>query len=394
MRIAAAIIISAVTASAFAQQKAFQLHAVVSARAIYVKSQPSWTQGAFGRFDVGAKNANDARTVNVDVAQLGFDWTPTSWLLLHADGLARKEPSGTEGSRAGIVQAFADLYTEHLRLRVGSFWLPTSRENVDPLWNSPYTITYSALNTWIGQEVRPVGADVQFSPNFYFTVGGTAFKGNDTMGTLIADRGWTFGNRLTVYNENVAVPPPDGLTKPIGRDIDGKVGFSERIRFQLPERLMLQVAHIDNRAKVEPGDPPEVPWSTKFNVISFDAGQSAPTTIAAEWAKGETTLGFPGGSFTMDFSTVYLLVCRKSGPNRFTTRVERFSTRDHSRAPDDHNRESGKAYTVAWLHDVNEHFRTGLEYVRVDGDRAGAAAVGLDTRASGSTITVEVRYRF
>ena len=104
------------------------------------------------------------------------------------DGLARHEQSGTVGKRAGIVQAYADLSISALRLRAGSFWLPTSRENVDPLWTSRYTITYSALNSWIGQEVRPLGADLQFSPNFYFTMGATAFRGNDTMGTLLASR--------------------------------------------------------------------------------------------------------------------------------------------------------------------------------------------------------------
>jgi hypothetical protein len=34
-----------------------------------------------------------------------------------------------------------------------------SRENVDPLWSSPYTITLSALNTWIGEEVRLTGLE-------------------------------------------------------------------------------------------------------------------------------------------------------------------------------------------------------------------------------------------
>ena len=39
-------------------------------------------------------------------------------------------------------------------------FLPTSRENVDPLWQSPYTLTLSSLNTWIGEEVRLAGLDV------------------------------------------------------------------------------------------------------------------------------------------------------------------------------------------------------------------------------------------
>jgi hypothetical protein len=393
--IAAAMILLTVSASAFAQQpSSFQLHAFLSARGIYVKAPPSWTQNGFGRFDVGAGAVGQTRTVNVDIAQLGFDWTPTSWLLLHADGIARHEPSGTRGSRAGLVQAYADLFTEHLRFRAGAFWFPTSRENVDPLWNSRYTITYSALNSWIAQEVRPLGADVQFSPNFYFTVGATAFRGNDTMGTVLADRGWALGNRLTVYNEKIPVPPPDLVTRPVGRDLDGKTGFSERVRIQLPERAMLQFTHVDNRSELVPGVPPDEPWLTRFNIVGGEAGSSGPTTIAGEWMKGETTIAFPGGTFSLDFDTAYLLVSRKLGSNRYTTRVERFSTRNHSRPANDSSRENGRAVTVAWLHDVSDHLRTSLEYVRANGDHPGASSAGLDPRTGGSTIIAEVRYRY
>ena len=130
-----------------------------------------------------------------------------------------------------------DFRTEKLlRLRVGHFWLPTSRENIDPLWTSPYTITYSAWNSWMGQEVRPLGADLQISPSFYFSLGGTAFVGNDTMGTGLAAHGWTFGNRLSAYNEVIAAAPD--TTRPFGTDIDHKIGDSERIRQRqgLPRR--------------------------------------------------------------------------------------------------------------------------------------------------------------
>ena len=366
----------------------------LSARETRVKAEPSWAQGGFGRFDVGAKSADSTRMVDTEVAQLGFDWTPTRWLLFHADGIARREPSGTVGKRAGLVQAYADLFTEHIRLRAGTFWLPTSRENVDPLWNSRYTITYSALNSWIAQEVRPVGVDLQFSPGFYFSAGATAFRGNDTMGTVLAARGWTIGNRLSVYNETIAVPPPDNITRPIGSDLDKKTGFSERARVQLPERALLQFTHVDNRSTLVPGEAPDYPWQTKFNILSGEVGSTSPTTIAAEWMKGRTTLAFPGGTFALDFDTEYLLVSRKYGKDRYTTRIERFSTESRKRHANDSSKENGKAYTVSWLHDVSEHARIGFEYVKVDGDRPGAAGAGFDPRTGGSTITIELRLAY
>ncbi len=395
MRLTVALVLSACCLStASAQTPSFQWHLYLAAREIRVKAEPSWTEGGFGRFDVGANSPDSTRTLNDEMGQLGFDWTPARWLLLHADGVARREPAGTVGKRAGLVQAYADLYTEHLRLRAGTFWLPTSRENVDPLWNSRYTITYSALNTWIAQEVRPVGADLQFSPNFYFAIGATAFRGNDTMGTELAARGWTLGNRLSVYNENIAIPPPDDVTRPIGADIDHKFGFAERIRVQLPERALLQITHIDNRATLVPGEAPDYPWQTRFNIVGAEIGSTSPTTAAAEWAKGRTTLAFPGGTYTMDFDTSYLLVSRKYGKDRYTTRIERFSTRSHKPSPDDMSRENGKALTFAWLRDLSEHVRGGFEYVKVDGDRPGAALGGADPRTGGSTITLELRLAY
>ena len=381
------IVLLTIAASASAQSP-LQIYGFLTLREIYVKAQPSWTQGGSGRFDVGAASADDHRFVNIDVGQIGIDWTPTTWLMIHGDGLARKEQSGTKGRRAGIVQAFADLHSEKLRLRAGAFWLPTSRENVDPLWNSRYTITYSALNTWIGEEVRPLAADLQFSPNFYFTVGGTAFRGNDTMGTLLSARGWTFGNRLTVYDE--VIPAVPDTTRPIGSDVDGRLGDSERIRLQLPERALIQFTRVDNRAELLFRDAPDVPWRTKFNVISGEVGSTSPTTLLGEWAHGTTELGFPGGTFMMDFETAYLLLSQKTGTDRWSVRVERFSTRSHDRPPNDFSRESGHAYTVAWFRDTSPHVRSGIEYMRVKGDRPSAT----DPRTGGSTITIEVRYRF
>ncbi|MGH9140347.1 MAG: hypothetical protein ACRD3J_23670 [Thermoanaerobaculia bacterium] len=396
MRKTLALIVLAAATHASAQS--LQFHGYIAAREIYVNAQPSWLQSGVGRFDVGADSADDHRFVNVDSAQLGFDWMPATWLLLHADGVARHEQSGSLGKKAGIVQAYADVFNEHWRVRAGQFWLPTSRENTDPLWTSKYTITFSALNSWMAQEVRPIGADLQWSPNFYITLGGTAFRGQDTMGTVLAGRGFTFGNYLSVYNENL--PTPDlAPTRPFGADLDDKNGYSERIRVSLPERAMIQFTHIDNRATVSPTEVKgQEPWLTKFNIVGGELGSTGDNTLAAEWAKGSTEVGFPGGTFTMDFDTAYLLASHKFGTERLSARVERFKTNNSTYPPNDTARENGHAWTVAWMHEANVHTRTGIEYCRVDGDRPGVTTFYApritDGRTGGSTITIEYRYGF
>jgi hypothetical protein len=392
MRKPLAILLFSLATTAGAQS--FQLHGFVSAREIYVNAQPSWLQGGAGRFDVGADTVDDHKLVNTYDAQLGFDWTPMSWFLVHADGVARRQQSGhVAGKRIGLIQAYADAYNDHFRLRAGEFWLPTSRENTDPLWTSKYTITYSALNSWMAQEVRPIGADLQWSPSFYVTVGATAFRGNDTMGTLLSSRGWTFGNYLAAYGENLPTPEP-ALTRPFGEDLDSKNGYAERIRVSLPERAMIQITHIDNRATIAHTlVKGQEPWLTRFNIVGAEVGSTASTTVAGEWMRGSTEVGFPGGTFTMNFDTAYILGSHKFGHERISGRIERFATSNAAHFVPDLAREHGHAFTVAWMHETNPHSRAGLEYCRVSGDRPGLAPA-FDPRTGGSTVTVEYRYSF
>ena len=371
MRHAVGIVLLAAATSVFAQSPP-RLHGFLSARAISVDAERSWAAGGTGPFDVGAKDEDGRRFVDVEVAQVGFEWAPRSWLTMHADGVARREPGETKGKGGGLVQAYVDLHNERWRFRAGAFWLSTSRENTDPLWTSPYTITFSALNTWIGEEMRPIGADLQYSPNFYMSGGVTVFRGIDTMGTVLSDRGFALGNRLSVYGERLPLSEPGETTRPIGPDLDDQNGYSARIRMQIPERAMLQITHIDNRAKLVRELKGEEPWKTNFNLVGVQTGMTSPTTIAAEWARGSTTVGFPRGTFKLNFDTAYILFSSKRGVDRWTTRVERFKTGD----------DESRAVTVAWLRDIGKQVRFGAEYVRVSGDRKG------------SMITAELRYAF
>src|SRR5207245_6324807 len=111
----------------------------LTARSIYVRSQPSWLDGGFGRFETGARTAIDSAVKDQEEAQLGADWMPAPWLRVHGHGIARRKGSG-------LIEAYVDLQKDfganNFRLRAGQFFLPTSHENTDRLWSSPYTISF------------------------------------------------------------------------------------------------------------------------------------------------------------------------------------------------------------------------------------------------------------
>ncbi len=372
--------------------------AFLTAREAYVSGPPSWLTGGFGRLGAGG----DGYRANA-VGQLGIDWRPTWWFSAHTFVLGRAEPSGSRGKRAGVVGAFVEFRNQRWTVRGGQFFLGTSRENTGPLWTSPYMQSFSAVNSWIGEELRPVGVDVMWSPSFYGSVGATAFRNNDTMGALLAWRGWSVGNRLTVYNEVLPLPPLTSLrtrftdqradgTVPFERDLDGRTGYALRARVQLPERAMLQAAHVDNN-----GDRREhrgeYAWQTRFNVLSAEAGSSSPFTVLAEYLWGRTGMGMRPVLVDADFDAGYLLASYKRGANRWSFRFDRFATADRDHSPIvETNTEHGRAWAFSWLRDLGAHTRLSAEFVQITGDRIAAQESGFDPNLDARSVSVELRY--
>ncbi|HZW53670.1 MAG TPA: hypothetical protein VFF00_06530 [Candidatus Elarobacter sp.] len=398
------LLLTLAVATAARGQQSFTIDGFLTGREAYVTGPPSWLTGGFGRLDAGANGVRGHAYRGNAVGQLGADWRPTTWLTAHAQLLGRAEPSGSRGRRAGVVEAFVELHNDRWRVRAGQFFLGTSRENTDPLWTSRYAQTFSALNTWIGQEFRPVGVDVQWTPGFYGSVGATAFRNNDTTGALLAWRGWTVGNRLTVYDEVLPLPPLTSLkarfsdqrngTVPFERDLDGRTGYAVRARVQMPERAMLQLAHIDNNG--DRGEyRGEYAWRTRFDVLSAEAGTSSPFTVLAEYAWGRTGMGAQPILVDADFYAGYALASYKAGANRWSFRFDRFATTDRDHAPlVETNTEHGRAWAITYLRDLSPHIRLSAEFLQITGDRIAAAESGFDPNLDARTLTLEVRYGF
>lgn len=379
----------------FAQQ--FDTDVFVSARGVNATGPRSWLEGGFGR--LGAGGDRDEIFVS---AQAGVTWTPAQWLDLHVSGVARREPDAFGGERGGVVEAYVDLHRGDLQLRAGQFFLPTSRENKGALWTSPYSLTFSAVNSWIGEEVRPVGVDLQWrhttASGHVLSAAATAFRNNDSMGALLGWRGWALHNRLSVYNEVLPLPPIASLqtffakqrddgTKPFGSDLDGRTGYAARVRWSLPERASVQLAHVDNNGDRELYRG-EYAWDTSFDVVGAEVGNPDKLIVAAEYMTGRTGMGLTTNPARVDadFSAGYLLVSQKSGRNRFTARFDRFQTDEQDFTPAESNDESGRSWMLAWLYDLTPSLRGGFEFLQMTGKRE----VNMDAR----TYTLELRYAF
>jgi len=372
----------------------------VSLRGVKATGAKSWVEEGWGRLDAGLD-----RTEAIGVVNAGFDFTPSRFLALHASGNIRHD---ADGDIAGVTEAYVELHRDlgldQVRLRAGQFFLPTSRENKDANWASPYTVSFSAVNSWIGQEVRPIGADLEYrhitSAGHAITAGGTAFQGNDTMGTELAWRGWSVGDRLSGYDEVIPLPNAvkrpiffpeqrkDG-TKPFGSDLDGRTGYSGRLRYSVPERANIQYTYVDNRGDRELYRG-EYAWATKFHLIGTEIGNPDTLVLAAEYIRGKTGMGSIEtiGRVDADFSAGYVLVSGKRGRNRLSARYDRFDTTERDFSPAEINTESGNSWTVAWMYDLRGNVRLAAEVTRFSGNRPPTP----DPDAH--SVTLEARYRF
>jgi hypothetical protein len=285
------------------------------------------------------------------------------------------------GSLAGISEAYLQFrpYPREgyrLRLKAGAFYPPVSMENRASGWDSPYTISYSAIDSWIAVELRTIGLEANLDwlgtrMGHSFDVGVTAavFGWNEGAGAVLAGTGFALTDRQTPVFGRVGQP---GVAPLYGSEpfvqIDGRVGGYAGIEARYRDRLTLRVLRYDNRADPTATDTVAntIAWETHFTSAGLRAESSSGWTGIAQWLQGETTIA-PGG-FTIDwpFNSVYGLLSRRAGRHTFSARYDRFNVAVRGVAGD--GTQSGHAWTAAYAYEVSQRWRIGLEWLQVQSD--------------------------
>jgi hypothetical protein len=396
----------------------FEVHGFVRAAAARFEAPVGFLDGGFGKLEAGAKSGEVDSAIGE--ARLALDWEPAVGWRLFVHGVARRDAEALEsGSGSGLLEAFVEYRRgwgegHELALTAGQFFLPVSRENVGALWTSPYTLTLSALNSWVAEEVRPVGFDTSWRKTtasaHRVEAGATLFGGNDTSGTLIAWRGFAMHDRPTPTGRFVPLPAIAALpeqfpeqsprgSRAFGSDLDGRPGGAGRLRWDAPGgRALVQASGFVNRGDRDlHGD--EYAWDTDVRWLAAETDLPLGLRLIAEWASGETRMGFapPGerspARVDVDFDAAYALLTRRFGPLRASLRYDDFETRDRDATPGDDNRERARAWTVALLAEAGEHWRLGVELLELDADRPAVRAVdGEDP--DGRSFRFEARFGF
>lgn len=328
-------------------------------------------------------------------------------------------------SRIDLTEAFLEWRPVprtawRLRSRVGAFYPRLSVENTDAGWSSAYGLSSSVINTWIGEELRAVGAELRATrgfarwPGHSVTLEGGAFYGNDPTGALLAWRGWAAHDRQTGLFSTLPTPPvsaiepwaPEGQPLPKYdpfTEIDHDPGFYAGAEWHWEGRLRVKAFHYDNHADPEAETAAEeYAWQTWFDHVGAELELPCRTALIGQWIGGSTRMGADLGPWRVqdvDFDAAFVTLTRGGDRHRFSLRYEWFDVRPFEDPDYLTNRDDGSAWAASWLFQVTPRVRVGAEYLAIATDHCTSDECfwqwnGLPRTTREESFQVTVRWRF
>jgi len=377
-------------------------------RLVAADGEKSWVDGGFGKLRSGSEG--DLR-VRPQLGNVSLVWKPEFSWALGATIVGRIE--GGQRTEAGLSQAYLTyrpMRTGRVAFsaRGGLMWPAVSLEHEGADWHVKDSITPSAINSWIGEEVRPIAAEgtlVASLGEHKLRATAALMAANDTSGTLVTFRGWALHDRTTLAFHRQPLPPLDDeiaeyqapFSHPL-LDIHGgfahRPGYYAKLAWQPPVPVRLELFHYDNRADPEVVNADmEWGWRTRFDNVGLVADLGSAMQLKAQALQGRTRMGFPEDGVRWvnnRFRAAFVMVTRPFGKVGIALRADAFDTRNSGSDVGDEYDDRGWSAMIAARRDWGPI--SGLiELLHVSSRREDRDALGLDPRQHQTQVQLELR---
>lgn len=377
-------------------------------RLIAVDGEKSWLDGGFGKLRSGSDGDLRARP---QLGNLDLIWQPQlGWSL---SGTIVGSLQGGERTQAGLSQAYLSFRPMRgsrlaFSARAGLMFPPVSLEHEGADWHVRDSITPSAINSWIGEEVRPVALEGTLAASLgehKLRASAAVMAANDTSGTLLTFRGWALHDRTTLAFHSQPLPPLDPevaayqapFTHPL-TDIHGgfahRPGYYAKLAWQPPIPVRFELFRYDNRADPENVDADlEWGWRTRFTDLGIAAELGKGTQLKAQALGGRTRMGFFDGDrrwVDNRFRSAFVLLTHAFGRFGVAARAEGFETRNHGSDVDSEYNETGWSAMIAGKHEWGR-FAALIELLHVSSRRENREDVGLAPRQRQTQAQAQLR---
>lgn len=379
-------------------------------RSVAVGGEESWVTGGYGKLRSGGATGGDFH-LRPELGNVDLIWQPQFTWSLSATIVGALQ--GGERTQAGLSQAYLSFRPMRsgklaVSARAGLMWPPISLEHEGADWNVKDSVTPSAINSWVGEEVRPVAAEGTLAATLgdqKFRATAALMAANDTAGTLLTFRGWALHDTTTLAFRRQPLPPMaaeyQGYQAPFTHpllDVHGgfahRPGYYAKLSWQPPAPVRVDLFRYDNRANPQDNNPDlEWGWRTCFNQVSAVAELGGGAELKAQAMSGHTRMGFPDGErrwVDARFHSAFVLVTKPIGRFGLAARAEAFDVRNHGSVWDREFNDTGWSAMVAGKREWGAV--TGLiELLHVSSKREDREELGLKPRQRQTQLQAEVR---
>jgi len=359
---------------------------LIDARLISVSDDnKSYLEGDYGKYNYSADT-------DLTLAQLGVQYA-LKWennLALHVVGNLYLD--GVNNG-LGLTEAFISYKSLpnqngwRIKSKTGIFYPNISLENIATAWSTPYTLTSSSLNNWVGEELRHSGVQLSLdklgkfsksSHNFSFDL--ALFQNNDTTGAMLSWHGWTIGNRQTLLHEKLVVQPFSAREETLSAQADNSDPFIEldnrwgahfTSSWKYHNYLTVSGGIYDNNADASIVKSGQYTWDTKFKHIGIKYNFNKRIQLISQYMAGSTFMQSPYGDKVVenDFSNGFIMLRYLQNKNQYALRAEEFSVTDFDSTVGDNNNEYGKSITLSYRYRLSKRSYIHTEYNWINSSR-------------------------
>lgn len=377
-------------------------------RLVAVDGEKSWVDGGFGKLRSGS---DGNLRLQPQLGNVSLAWKPQFTWSLGATVVGTVQ--GGQRTEAGLSQAylsFRPMRSSKLAFsaRAGLMWPAVSLEHEGADWHVKDSITPSAINSWIGEEVKPLAAEATLATTLgshRLRATAALMASNDTAGTLLTFRGWALHDRTTLAFRREPLPPLGDIvglqaeyTHPLLDVHSGfgrHIGYYAKLAWQPPVPVRIELFRYDNR-----GDPedatlkgPEWGWRTRFNDVGLVADLGSGTELRSQALQGATRMGYPQPVrrwFDVRFRSAYVLLSHRKGAVTISARGDAFDTRHRGSLWDDEYDEHGWAGMLAAKRDW-KHVSALVELFHVWSNTPAREAADEPERQKQTQVQAELR---
>lgn len=356
------------------QESRVWLRGVLDLRAARGASVPSWTDSGPGKTRYGGHRTDTGfeRVTRYELSQLAIEIGAALPWDMRAQAQLNLQPDLADDDEPWLIEAFLRKEwggdESGWGLQTGLMNMPFSLEHVGPAWAPEYSISASALDSWLWEEISLAGVEgewwrVTSSGLRIGAIAGAAF-GPDQLGRLVALRGWAMGDGLSGVNADL--PLPSGVRTEIFDERDDKpAAYTWLSLGDEQERATVRIGYFDNFGDQSAAGV----WDTRFATIGATLHPHSHFDVVAQYLRGEARVR----DTTNDSSlrAYYGLVSYHHRRHRASVRYDSFRVNDMDGG--NPTQEKGQAWTLAYFLQMGLRHRLGAEYIWLDSRRPGNA---------------------